>query len=870
MTAFRLPARAVPAVTPLGLATVLLTSVFAASAMAEPPPPAQDWTRTEVRPDCTNTNPYRQPFFGETHIHTKYSADAVLARTRNTPYDAYRFAKGGPGGIVDLPPFDAMDMTNRHAQIDRPLDFTAVTDHSEGFGEAKICLDPGYAGYNYSLCSDLRATFLNEYHPTNALPGPFVTFFFALTQPNPSRIEGICGAGPTYTDCATEAGLVWQDIQAAAEFHYDDSEDCSFTTFIGYEWSGQPNGNNLHRNIIFRNSEVPSLPISYYEKPLAHDMRLELKSQCLDAPGNCDVLAIPHNSNLATTKMFDNKDDDGAPMTLGYATLRSQLERIMELTQVKGDSECRFGVLGTTDELCQFENNTTPGIIGPKVNNDALYSPYAYARGALRRGLELENSLGVNPFALGFVGSTDSHNGTAGGVSEVGYGRLGQTGVADSSPAFILADATNPSKVELNPGGLAVVWAEENSRDAIFAAMRRRETYSTSGTRPMLRVFGGHPPLDLCDNPDLDFAADGYDTGVPMGGDVGPDLGKKGPRFAIYAARDSGGLMTPLQRLQVVKGWVDADGEVHEAVYDVAGDPENGASVDTDTCTPTGTGFDTLCTVWRDKKFKPGENAYYYVRAVENPTCRWHKRLCNDLKTCSTQLTSCSLDPTRTCTTNAECEAVNAGSTCTTPYPAICVNNADCEILGAGTCGAVPAVDCDSPGTVPPAATECCDTANPWIIQERAVASPIYYHPDRAGLGKGKIGFGDPGDDSIQLEVVIGLAPDDLDPATNDITLTLRDEGVAWTATMPAGTMETKTPGESYSYKSATGVDGITGMSVKIKDGVATIKVKAQGIDLSGLTAADQTLELDFSTGAYSQTMSRRWVSKGSSMKLTK
>jgi hypothetical protein len=873
----RVPAaksRVLAAVVVSGIAGAVLAGPLSSMAVADPPPPVQDWTRTETRADCTNYNPLRQPFFGETHIHTKYSADAVLARTRNDPYDAYRFAKGGPSGIVGLPPFDAMDVPLRTAQIDRPLDFTAVTDHSEGFGEARICLNAGYSGYNAQLCQDLRDTFDNNFQPTNPLPTAFQQFFFALILEEPARFPNICGPGPGYADCVAEAGLVWQDTQDAAEAHYDRTSACTFTTFNAYEWSGQPNGNNLHRNIIFRNDEVPALPISYYEKPLSHDMRLELKSQCIDAPGNCDVLAIPHNSNMAQDKMFDIRDDGGGAMTAPYAALRAELERIMEITQVKGDSECRDGVIGTTDELCRFENNTTPNIIAPKQVNDALFSPFAYARGGLRRGLRLEQTTGINPFALGFVGSTDSHNGTAGAVSEVDYGRIGQTGIADSSPAFILADATTPSKVELNPGGLAVVWAEENSRDAIFAAMRRRETYSTSGTRPIVRVFGGHPPLDLCDNPELDFVEDGYDTGVPMGGDMGPDLGKKSPRIAIFAQKDPGGLATPLQRAQVIKGWIDSEGLTHEVVYDVAGDPDNGAGVDLDTCAETGTGFDTLCTVWSDPDFKATEKAFYYVRIVENPTCRWHKRLCNNLKTCSTVLTSCTEDLTRTCTTDAECEAADPGqgSTCTNPYPAICVNDDDCEILGAGTCGATPAVDCDNPGSVPPAAAECCDQAgNSWTIQERAVASPIYYHPDRAGLNKGKIGFKEPSLDKLQLEVLIPDAPAALDPATTDLTLTLRDEATVWTATIPAGTMEVKKPGASYSYKDKTGaIAGITGLSVKISKGSAKIKLKTAGLDLSGLTRESQTLWVDFVSGAFSATMDRRWTFKDPKMQLSK
>jgi hypothetical protein len=847
-------------------AAFALSVLLASPASADPAPPAQDWSRTETRDDCANYNPLRQPFFGETHVHTRYSADAVLARTRNDPYDAYNFAKGG---TVGLPPYDGMDVPARTVTIDRPLDFTAVTDHAEGFGEANICLDVGYSGYNDPICQNLRATFLNDYQPTNPLPQAFVTFFLALQLQNPSRFSGICGSGPGYADCMTEAGIVWQDTQDAAEANYDRTSACTFTTFNAYEWSGQTSGNNLHRNIIFRNDEVPALPISYYEKWKAEDMRAELKAQCLDAPGNCDVLAIPHNSNMATDKMFHNRTTDNGVFTLEYAKLRASLERIMELTQVKGDSECRDGVVGTTDELCTFENNTTANILTGKLQNDSQFSQYAYARGGLKRGLQLGRQLGVNPFELGFIGSTDTHNGVPGAVSEIDYGHIGQTGIADSTPAFILSDATQPSKVELNPGGLAVVWAEENSRDAIFAAMRRRETYSTTGTRPIVRVFGGRLRSDLCTNMDLDFAAEGYDKGVPMGGDLGPARGKKSPRFAVLAIKDPGTMDrpgTPLQRAQIVKGWRNADSSVSEKVYDIAGNPNNGAGVNLDTCEETGTGFSSLCAVWEDPDFDPTENAFYYVRVVENPVCRWHKRLCNDLRTCSVQLSSCSLDPTRTCTVNADCSAYQMGSTCTLPYTGICTSDADCEAIGAGTCGATPAVDCNNLGTVPAAAAECCDMANPWTIQERAVASPIYYHPEYVGLAKGKILFKDtPSSDSLLFGLMIPDAPAQLDPATHDLVLTLRDDATAWSATIPAGTMETKKAGASYLYKDKLGtIGGITLLKVTIKKDSAKITLKAGKIDLSGIDRESQKLSFDLTAtdnldSTYTSTAEREW-----------
>ena len=431
----------------------------------------------------------------------------------------------------------------------------------------------------------------------------------------------------------------------------------------------------------------------------------------------------------------------------------------------------------------------------------------------------------------------------------------------DATPAQKLT-MISPSGIKLNPGGLAVIWAEENSRDALFEAMRRRETYSTSGPRMIVRSFAGRYGEDLCDAPD--FVAKGYDKGVAMGGEIGPVRGKLSPRFAIMATKDAGTLDqpgTPLQRIQVVKGWTDADGSAtHEEVYDVAGDPHNGAGVNLDTCKETGTGATSLCTVWEDPHFVPDQNAFYYVRVLENPVCRWSKRYCNNLRTCSVALQACSGNPNRTCTTDAECVAANDG-TCSLPYQAVCTTNTDCENIGAGTCGATPAVDCSSPGSTPVAAANCCNSRFPDTIQERATASPIWYHPDRLGITKGRVRFGrTTGEDRLQLALIIPRAPADLDPVANDLVLTLSDDASVWTATIPAGTMEVKKPGSSYSYADKTGaIAGITGLKIKIAKGSADIRLKTGDIDLSGVAHVNQTLTLDLATGGYSSTAASEW-----------
>src|SRR5581483_2114041 len=401
--------------------------------------------------------------------------------------------------------------------------------------------------------------------------------------------------------------------QAAAEEFYDRTDACTFTSFVAYEWSGQPNGNNLHRNVIFRNAVVPALPTSYMEQPTPQGLWAALKTQCLDGLPGCDVLAIPHNPNVSGGLMFAPVNADQSPLTATDAAFRSSMEPMVEMNQHKGDSECRPGV-DSTDEVCGFEKLNRLQLFAAVSDPNQVFPPLNYVRNALKEGLVQEELLGVNPFKLGLIGSTDTHNATPGGTEEQDFGANGHLGLRDhATPAFMLQRVT-PAGIEATPGGLAVVWAEENSRDAIFAAMRRREVYGTSGTRPILRFFAGREPDLRCGDPE--FVAHAYDGGVPMGGDIGPVRREKSPRFGVLAFRDPGAATvvgTPLQRVQIVKGWVDAAGQTHEKVFDVAGDADDGATVDTATCAPSGAGFDSLCAVWTDPEFDRSERAFYYA-----------------------------------------------------------------------------------------------------------------------------------------------------------------------------------------------------------------------------------------------------------------
>jgi hypothetical protein len=775
------------------LAILCAPAFLAATAAAELP--TQDWTRTETRADCASYNPLRSPFFGETHIHTSFSGDAAFVRVRTTPRDAYRFALGEQ---IGLPPYDAMDVPTRFAQLHRPLDFTAVTDHSEFLGEIRTCLTPGLPGYDDQLCQDTRTEIASPPAGINA-PIPLVVVAFQLTiqDANPMRL-GLCGPGGV--NCTNQAALVWQDELDAAEEFYDRTDACGFTTFPAYEWTNNLNGFNLHRNVIFRNDEVPALPTSYYEQPLVEGLFDTLENDCLGQPGNCDFITIPHNSNVSGGLMFQAANANGTPLTKADAERRAEHERLVEIFQHKGSSECSPGS-SPNDELCGFEQlqrlqlfqNANPGLVPP---------PQNFVRTALEEGLRQNDLLGANPFPLGFVGSTDGHSSLAGGVVETDFGTTGHLGVRDGSAENILSKIP-PGGVVTNPGGLAVLWAEENSRDALFAAMRRREAYATSGTRPIVRFFGGRPPKDACGNPA--FVEEGYTRGVPMGGEIGPVLERRSPRFAVMAMQDPGGggePSTPLQRIQIVKGWVDADHKTHERVFDVAGDADNGADVDVTTCAPTGTGAASLCTVWQDPSFRPEERAFYYARVLENPVCRWSTRLCNSL-----------------------------------------------------------GVDCANPGSVPTIYRECCSGIVPKTIQERAWTSPIFYQPE--GLGtKGQIAFGHAATtDKLRLRLTIGRVPSDLDVVTNGLSVTMNDTGAIYSATLPAGALVERSLGRSFSYDDPTGtVDGVKKVRLRInKRGTATLSLETVGLDLSDVTPTNHRVAVRLASGTYDQTDSRFW-----------
>ncbi len=605
---------------------------------------------TERRVPCADRDELKRPYFGDLHVHTRYSLDASTQGTRTTPAQAYQFARGAAIGIQ---PWTDEGVASRSLQLRRPLDFAMVSDHAELIGEVNMCNTPEIEGYGSWQC------LLYRWIPRGAY------YLFNYNASMGDGHLGMCGEGGER--CLEAARAPWGEMQEAAEAHYDRSGGCEFTTFVGYEWTGLQGdtGGNLHRNVVFRNADVPELPISFIDSPAASLLWQSLRDQCVDAEGDCDALAIPHNSNLSAGYMFSGLLDDGGAMTAEYAAMRRAFEPLTEIMQHKGASECFYAAGVTADELCAFEQLPEDNIAG----YDAPPRPdTGFVRRALVDGLQLGRTLGVNPYQFGLIASTDTHLGAPGAADEdrfLGHGGAGVPAATEIPPGL-------PDKLEYNPGGLAVLWAEENSRDALFEAMRRREAYATSGPRIVSRLFAAWEyPESLCESPQR--IAQAYALGVPMGGEI---KGRgEAPVLLAAASQDPGTPDfpgTPLQRIQIIKAWVDRDGEAHERVIDVAGDGDNGASVNTATCEPSGAGFAELCALWRDDDFDPAEDAVYYSRVVENPSCRWSQRMC-----------------------------------------------------------AAAGVDCDNPATITEGYSACCAPEHRPVVQERAWSSPVWYRADQ-------------------------------------------------------------------------------------------------------------------------------------------
>ena len=583
-----------------------------------PSAPAQAATPAP-REACAHYEPLRQAFFGDLHTHTAFSLDALFRGGFQTPDDAYRFAHGEP---IGLSPVDDDGQPTRTAQLDRPLDFAAVTDHSEWLGEVSVCTDRSNPVYDAAECRGLRPGY------SEADRAAWLADFSV-----PGRGPAICGED--WQRCRDGIVTAWDETQAAAERHYDRSSACSFTTFHGWEYTRAPERSMTHRNIILRNEIAPELPISWIDAADPEDLWARLKARCNDNGSGCEALSIPHNPNISNGRLFTlDWGDASLDEQRTYAALRADMEPLVEMMQAKGASECRrgmWGVVGGDDALCDFEQarfiderpppDCEDGVGAGALRGEGCQSRLDFARYALIEGLAQEERLGVNPLQLGFIASTDGHNGAPGDTDEYAYQGHNSNDDADLDKR-LTASSYVPHR-RRNPGGLVGVWAEENSRDSLFDAMKRRETFGTSGVRIQVRLFGGWALPDLCARHDM--IAEAYRVGVPMGEVLPPRGQADGPMLFVTALADPGTADhpgTPLQRIQIIKGWVGDDGRFHEQVIDVVGG-ENGADVSRDTCAREGTGAGSLCTVWTDPDFDPARSAVYYARVLENPSCRW-------------------------------------------------------------------------------------------------------------------------------------------------------------------------------------------------------------------------------------------------------
>ncbi|MBT3834007.1 MAG: DUF3604 domain-containing protein [Gammaproteobacteria bacterium] len=542
----------------------------------------------------------KHALFGDLHVHTMYSFDAFVMGTLASPDAAYDFAKGGvlthPGGF---------DM-----QLDVPLDFYAVTDHAFYLGALRSMTVEGNALYEHELAEGVRN--LSDEKSRGAA---FATMLaFLLSERRAELIDPVSSTS------------AWDDIKAAANRHNDPGK---FTAFLGYEYTSSGDAfENLHRNVIFKGDTAPDLPFSRLDSRNPEELWRWMDEQRL---AGYESLAMPHNSNGSNGWMFSLTDFDGKPLDSDYADLRMRNERLVENSQIKGTSDTH-PALSPNDEWADFE------IMKVRIASNLASQPQgSYVREALRNGIEFQAKKGFNPFKFGVIGSSDTHNASYAGAEDNYWSKTGRLddepvergSVPLAQPAEDGSAYLKTYRNQWSAGSLAGVWAEENTRTAIYDALHRKETFSTSGTRLQVRFFAGYD-LPAPDANDLINKA--YAGGVPMGGELVAEAGQS-PSFLVWALQDPN--KSALQRVQIIKASV-RDGNSSEKVFDVACSdgakvnpqthrcPDNGARVDLTNCTvSTGVGDPEMLVRWVDPEFDESEHAIYYVRALENPVCRW-------------------------------------------------------------------------------------------------------------------------------------------------------------------------------------------------------------------------------------------------------
>jgi len=540
--------------------------------------------------------PERQAFFGDLHIHTALSADAFVFGVRAMPDDAYRFAKGA----------SLAHGNGSEIRLSRPLDFAAVTDHSEFLGITRERAEGVLVERSLRdrLQNDSRLGLTRLYLRT------MEELWANVGMEVPPELE------PIRSDA-------WQTIIGAAQSHY---EPGAFTTFIAYEWTRSgPQGTHLHRNVIYGSDRAPDLPVSAHNAPDARDLWRALDEQ---REAGIPVLAIPHNPNLSGGMTFALTDMAGEPFDEAYIATRRRNEPLTEIFQVKGTSETHPS-LSPDDEFADFE--IQEGLIPSGTTADLRGG---YVRAAQRRGLEVAARSGSNPFDFGVIGSSDGHGASSPIEEDNFFGKLPMldgTAAIRLDQATLIPEGTLPAS-KWGAAGLAGIWAEENTRESLFAAMRRKETFATSGPRIRLRMFGGwdlDEALLSLDDP----AAECDRRGVAMGGTLPQRTEETAPRFVLWALKDPVG--ANLDRLQVVKGWVDGSGSSHEQVYEVAASDGRtpdaaGRIAPLDSTVDVANaryensiGASALTAHWQDPDFDPTQRAFYYARVLEIPTPRW-------------------------------------------------------------------------------------------------------------------------------------------------------------------------------------------------------------------------------------------------------
>jgi hypothetical protein len=553
-----------------------------------------------------------RPLFGDTHTHTSFSMDAGAFGARLGPADAYRLAKGE----------EIMASSGQPVKLSRPLDFLVVTDHSDNMG-----FFPDLLAGKPELLSDPTGRKWYDMMQTGKGAEAAIQIIGAFSQ-------GTFPKALVYDPDTRAYRSAWQETITAAEEANDPGR---FTAFIGYEWTSNTGGNNLHRNVIFRDGVDKAGQVVPFTvvPPMGSDNPRDLWKwlEAYETKTGGDVLAIAHNGNLSNGRMFPIIESfTRQPVDRDYAETRAKWERLYEATQIKGDGETH-PFLSPNDEFANFERWDKGNLDLSELKKPEMLE-FEYSRSALKLGLKLEDQLGTNPYKFGMIGSTDAHTGLAAVEEDNFFGKTSSSepNADRATHPFVKTERATIMGWEQTASGYAAVWATENTREAIFDAMERRETYATTGPRMFVRFFGGFDFNDA-DARTRSPAVIGYTKGVPMGGDIGPAPSGKAPTFLVAALKDPIG--ANLDRYQIVKGWLDADGKVHEKVYDVAwsGDrkaapdgkiPAVGSTVDVAAASWTNSiGATELIAVWKDPEFDPRQRAFYYGRVLEIPTPRW-------------------------------------------------------------------------------------------------------------------------------------------------------------------------------------------------------------------------------------------------------